>query len=116
MKLPNLNRRISIQSQSTTQLASGQPVQTWSTIYCCWASVDLQQSQLIYSTDQFVEKVTHRITIRWTKSQVIQPDMRIQYVEPGTGVTHTYNIEALLNPGQANVWLIALCYELDGVE
>jgi len=116
MQAGALNRRIAIQTQTTQQDAFGQPVQTWLTVYSCWASVDIQASQLLYSTAEFVEKVTHRITMRWTKSQVIAPNMRIQYTDPATQVTHTYSIEALLNPQQQNRTLVALCYELDGNE
>jgi SPP1 family predicted phage head-tail adaptor len=116
MTTPNLNRRISIQSQTTTQDAFGQEQQTWTTVYSCWAEIDVQQSQLIYNTAEFVSKVTHRIAIRWTSSQTFAPNMRIQFVESYTNVTHTYNIEAILNPKQANFWLTFLCYELNGAE
>jgi SPP1 family predicted phage head-tail adaptor len=110
------NRRISIQSQATSQDATGQEQQTWGTVYSCWANIDVQQSQLIYSTAEFVSKVTHRITIRWTSSIVLKPNMRIVYTEPTTSVVHTYEIEALINPQQGNVWLTILCYELNANE
>jgi SPP1 family predicted phage head-tail adaptor len=113
---PNLNRRIAIQQQTTTQDAYGQPQSTWNTVYCCWAEIDVQQSQLIYSTAEFVSKVTHRITMRWTPTPVIQPNMQIVFVEPYTNVTHTYNIEAILNPKQANFWMTILAYELNSSE
>lgn len=116
MKIPNLNRRIAIQSQTTMQDSFGQEQQTWNTAYECWAALDIQASQLLYSTEEFVSKATHRITIRWTKSQVFAPNMRIAYVETATGITHTYNIEAILNPKQANVLLVFLCYELNASE
>jgi SPP1 family predicted phage head-tail adaptor len=111
-----LNRRIVIQQQTTAQAADGSELQVWTPFYTCWANVDVQRSQLINATSEFVSKVTHRITMRWTSSVVIQPNMRIVYVEPTTGVTHTYNIEALLNEAQGNVSLVALCYELNAVE
>jgi SPP1 family predicted phage head-tail adaptor len=116
MALSGLNRRIQIQSQSTTQDSLGQQLQTWTTIYTCWASIDIQQSQLIYATAEFISKVTHRITFRWTSSVVIQPQMRILYTEATTSVTHIYNIEALLNTKQRNRELVAICYELDASE
>ena len=116
MALSRLNRRVQIQQQSTAQDALGQPQQTWSTVYTCWASIDVQQSQLIYSTAEFVEKVTWRITMRWTSSVVIAPQMRIVYTEATTAVTHVFNIEALLNTKQQNRELVVLCYELDGEE
>lgn len=113
---PTLNRRIIVQQQSTAQDGFGQPQQTWNQVYACWAEIDVQGSQLIYATSEFIEKTTHRITIRWTKSIVFQPNMRIVSTEPATGVTHTYNIEGILNPKQANHWLIFLCYEINGAE
>jgi len=116
MLTPNLNRRIQIQSQTTGQDAFGQPLSAWATIYTCWAEIDMQQSQLIYATAEFISKTTHRITIRWTKSVVIAPNMRISYTEPATNVTHTYTIEGFLNPKQSNFWIVCPCYELDGSE
>ena len=116
MNAGKLNRRVQIQQQTSTQDDFGQPLTQWTTVYTAWASVDVQNSQLIYSTAEFVSKVTHRITMRWTRSIIIQPNMRIVYTEPATQVMHTYNIEALLNTKQANVELVALCYELDGAE
>lgn len=116
MDAGQLNRRIQIQQQSSVQDECGAPLATWKTIYTCWANVDVQRSQLQYETAEFIAKTTHRITFRWTKSVVIQPNMRIVYTEPSTGVTHTYNIEGLLNQNQGNVWLTALCYELNGSE
>lgn len=114
MQAGRLNRRIQIQSQTTTQDEFGQPRQEWSTAYSCWASIDVQASQLLYSTAEFVSKVTHRITCRWTSSVVIAANQRIVYTE--AGVAHTYTIEAVLNDKQANKQIIMLCYELNGQE
>jgi SPP1 family predicted phage head-tail adaptor len=113
---PTLNRIISIQDQNTTQDAFGQLQKTWTTVYHCWAEIDVQQSQLIYATAEFISKTTYRITIRWTSSVVFAPNMRIVYVDSATSVTHLYNIEAIINPKQGNFWLTFLAYELDGAE
>jgi SPP1 family predicted phage head-tail adaptor len=114
MAIGPFNRRIAIQTQTQSQDAVGQPHSTWTTQYTCWASIDIQQSQLLYSTAEFVGKVTYRITIRWTSSFVVKPNMRLVYTEQTTGVTHTYNVEAVINPQAGNVWVTILCYELDG--
>jgi len=106
------NRRISIQTQTTAQDEFGQPQQTWTTAYSCWASVDVQQSALVYQTAEFLAKVTHRITIRWTSSFIVQPNMRVVYTEPTTNIAHTYNVETVLNPQQGNVFVTILAYEL----
>jgi len=107
------NRRIAIQSQTTSQDAAGQEFQTWTLLYSCWASIDIQNSQLQYETSEFISKVTHRITFRWTSSVVIEPNMRIVYTEQSTGVVHTYNIETVMNQMQANKTIMVLCYETD---
>jgi SPP1 family predicted phage head-tail adaptor len=111
-----LNRTIQIQQRSSSTDEFGQPIQAWTTIRTCRASIDIQASALIYETATFVSKATHRITMRWSSCPIIMPDMRIIYSEPSTGIVHTYNIETLLNTKQANVELVALCYELDGAE
>lgn len=116
MQAGKLNRRVQLQQQTTGQDDAGQLQTTWNTVYTCWSKIDIQASQLLYSTAEFVEKVTHRITVRWTSSQIFQPNMRLVYIENTTGVTHTYNIEAFDNTRQGNRELVCLCYELDGAE
>jgi head-tail adaptor len=114
-----LNRRIQIQSQSATVAldAFQQPTPAaWETIYSCWASIDIQASQLLYSTAEFLSKVTFRITMRWTSSVVISAKDRIVYTEPTTGVVHTYEVIAPLNTKAGNRELVLLCYELGGSE
>ncbi len=112
----SLNRLIQIQQQTTTQDSYGQRQQTWNAVYQCWALIDIQASALIYNTAEFVSKVTHRITTRWTPSQVIEPNMRVLYTDPYKNVVHTYNIEAVLNPQEKNQFITLLCYELNGAE
>ncbi len=112
------NRRIQIQAQGTSELdAFQQPLPAaWTTIYSCWASIDIQGSQLLYSTAELMDKVAHRITILWTSSVVITAKQRILYTEPTTNVLHTYEIEAVLNDRQANKQLILMAYELEAAE
>lgn len=112
MQAGKLNRRIQVQQQTTTQDAAGQERQSWTTVYTCWANIDVQRSQLVYTTAEFASKSIVRITMRWTSSIVIAANMRIIYTEPTTGVTHTYNVETPLNTAQGNRELIVLCYEL----
>jgi SPP1 family predicted phage head-tail adaptor len=116
MDAGKLNRRISIQTQSTSPDSFGQPVQAWTNSYTCWASIDIQASQLIYSTAEFIAKTTHRITCRWTSSFVFKPNQRIVYTEATTGIVHTYEIQAVINDKQGNVSVTLMCYELDGAE
>ena len=118
MEIGKLNRRIKIQSEGTGELdAFRQPgPAAWSTIYECWASIDIQGSQLVYSTAEFMSKVAHRITIRYTSTVIFSAKQRIVYTEPTTGVVHTYEIEAVLNTNQSNRELIFMCFELEAAE
>ena len=118
MDAGKLNRRIQIQAQTPgEQDAFGQPTAaSWATIYTCWANIAIQTSQLIYATAEFVSKETHRITIRWTSSVIVSPNMRILYTENTTGVTKTMEIQSVLNPDQRNEWMILLAYELNAQE
>jgi SPP1 family predicted phage head-tail adaptor len=111
-----LNRRISIQQQASVQDAAGQPLQSWTEVYKCWANVDVQRSQLLYETAEFVGKNTLRITIRFTRAIVFNRGDRIQYTEAATNNTHTYEIQSILNPLQGNQWIVFLAYELDPQE
>jgi SPP1 family predicted phage head-tail adaptor len=116
MQAGKLNRRIQIQTQSATKDAAGGVIQDWSLLYECWASIDIQGSQLVYSTAEFMSKVTYRITLRWTSSVIISAKQRIVYTEPTTGIVHTYEIIAPLNTKAGNRELVLLCYELAGQE
>jgi head-tail adaptor len=119
LQLPagSLRYAIQIQQQTATQDSLGQPLAAWSTFYSCRAAIDIQNSQLIYSTAEFMSKVTYRITMRWPGAEIIlQPTMRIVYVEPATGITHVYEIQALINVQMRNRVLVCLAYELDGLQ
>jgi SPP1 family predicted phage head-tail adaptor len=111
-----LNLRVVIQQQETTQDAFGQPIKTWVPLATVWAAIAVQESGLQYQTATFTSKVTHRITMRWTSTLIIKPSMRFVYTEPSTGVVHTYSVEGLENPDQRNRTLSIRCYELDGNE
>ena len=119
MQTGKLNRRIQIQAQSaTTDLdAFQQPTAaSWQTIYNCWASIDVQGSQLLYSTAEFISQTTYRITLRWTSSVIFSAQQRVIYTEPTTGVTHTYEIKAVVNDKAANRQVMLLAYEISGQE
>jgi head-tail adaptor len=119
MQAGKLNRRIQIQSQSTTAEldAFQQPTPaSWQTVYACWASVDIQASQLLYSTSEFIGETTYRITLRWASSVIFTPAQRVLYTEPTTGVLHVYEIKTVMNDRQANKQITLLAYEISGQE
>jgi SPP1 family predicted phage head-tail adaptor len=113
MQSGRLNRRIEIQAPATGQDSFGQPLTTWTTILRTWAALDIQNSALIYSTAEFMSKVTYRITIRWQPNIVIAPNQRVVSID-AIGTKHTYEIQAVLNDKAANKQITLMCYELDG--
>jgi SPP1 family predicted phage head-tail adaptor len=111
----SLNRRIQIQTLTSTASADG-PTSVWATAYQCWASIAVQNSQLVYSTAEFISDTTYRITLRWTSSFVFTPMQRVVYTEASTGVVHTYVIKAVVNDKAANKQIMLLCHEMGGTE
>jgi SPP1 family predicted phage head-tail adaptor len=111
-----LNRRVQVQQQSTTQDAFGQESQSWTTVYTAWASIEALNGELLYASGEFVSELISRITMRWTSSIVIVPNMHLVYTEATTGVVHTYVVKSLTNVQQRNRILIILCYELNANE
>ncbi len=108
-----LNRRVQVQTQSSVADGFGQPQVTWTTVMTVWASIDVQGSQLLYNTAEFMSKTVVRIMVRWTSSFVYEPNMRLVYTEATTGVVHVYNIESVTNVKQANRDVMLLVYEQD---
>lgn len=115
MQAGNLNRRVQIQQQAATQDAFGQPQQTWTTIATVWAIIDIQRGALLYETSEFISQVVYRITMRYSRSLVLKPNMRLVYVDAASSVTHTYEIQALWDDNAAHRQISALAYEIDGV-
>lgn len=110
------NRRIDIQYQTVEQDEFGQPLSTWTSAYKCWASISIKNGKLIYSTAEFMDKITHIITIKWPFSIVIAASQRVVFYDYTTKVKHVYEIEAVMNTNQANKELVLFAYELGGKE
>jgi head-tail adaptor len=108
-----MNKPVAIQSQAATQDAFGQELQTWTTIFACFASIDVQRSALIYSTAEFVSKVVYRIETWWPPGIIIAANQRVLYVDANK-TTHTFEIQSVLNDKMDSRKLIILAYELDG--
>jgi SPP1 family predicted phage head-tail adaptor len=109
-----LNRRISILQQSSKQDAFGQPVTSWKPVLTTRAAIEIQNSQLLYSTAEFMAKATYRITVRYNPYFKISAANRISYTDR-TG-THSYEVISALNTNQADRQLVLMCYSLGDAE
>ncbi len=65
IKAGKLNRRIELQSKSTTYDAMGQPVLAWATDYTVSASVKPLSSREAYFAKAVRPETTHRIIMRY---------------------------------------------------
>lgn len=89
MRAGSLNTRITIQQQSTTQDALGQPVNTWTDVANAWA--DVKQVSGLSAIKAGADVSTTRASIRIRRNATVTAHMRVV-----VGLT-AYNIEAVLD-------------------
>ena len=106
-----LRHAVQIQQQVTTQSASGEPQQSWTTILATQASIRTASSREVYRASQFTGQVSHVITIRW----------------PGSGVSilggqqllfggRVFKLQTVENVQERNRVLLLHCLEINGVQ
>lgn len=122
-----MNRRITIQSNTgmsgsgssgcpLTTDEFGQAVDVWTPVYECWAAMNFTTGKQVFNSAEFVTRTAYNIEARWNPQFTFSPNQRVVYVEKSSGVTHTYTIESISNPNQANKTVALLVYELDASE
>jgi SPP1 family predicted phage head-tail adaptor len=88
MRAGTLNRRVTLQQQSTTSDAYGQRLLEWSDVATVWANIRTINGKEYATSGQEVSGVTTSIRIRYRSG--INAGMRVLY---GTTI---YNIKAVL--------------------
>lgn len=106
MNAGQLDRRIVIQSQATSQDAYGQEQQTWTDVFTCWASIHAATSREVYAAAGFVTQLSHVVTIRYTSTSITSA-MRVLYG------TRTFQVQAVVDPDESRVLLNLYCLERD---
>lgn len=96
------NKRIKLQSLTTTQDAAGEPVSAWADFADVWASINDVSGNEYISSAAVQNTVTTKVCIR-ARTGVV-PSMRILY-----GVK-TYQIEAVLEHDERS--LLLMCSKL----
>lgn len=109
-----LNRFIEVQTQSANQDQVGQLINSWTTVYQCFASIDIQGGALLYSPTQFIENVMYRITVRYDPAFTIVPTMRIRWVDRWKNICHVYQVKAIWNDKSDYKQVTILAHEIDG--
>lgn len=99
----------------------GQPQQIWPTVLTCKGAIDdamfeVKASGREFYTDGLIAaRVTHIITIRWSKLTQIIPGMRAYFVDQrySPPAIHTYQILYLENAEGKDVLLRLGCVEIN---
>jgi len=101
-----LRHRIYIVRPNLTQDAAGgsQPDDD-SILATVWASVEALTGRELFSAQQLVSEVTHKITIRWLDG--IKSSMNVWFDG------RQFQIQAIQNPDERHKLLILLCVERD---
>lgn len=100
MRAGALDRRVVIQSATTAQDASGQPIETWSTFATVWAErKDLRGSER-FASEQELALRTATFRIRWLSG--LHEEMRV--VDAGT----TYDLVGIADDRRQG-WMELAC-------
>ena len=102
----DLRRRVTIEQQTTTQDAAGQQQTSWTPLRSCWANIRNASSKDVYAAAGFVCELSLFITVRYT-AQPISSAMRVSYG------SRTFQVQAVVDPDEANVVLQLMCLERD---
>lgn len=102
-----LNYRITLQSRSTSQDASGGQILTWTDVAPVWANIDPLSGRELLAAQAVQSTMSHRITIRYQK-QFADPKlmamMRATMVKDG--VTRYFNIHAARDINEMRHYII----------
>lgn len=102
-----LRQWISIVAPSTSQdLMGGTQIGGGAILANCWASIETLSGRDALAAQQFVELVTHKVTIRYLPGVAAR-----QVVQFGS---RQFQIMAVLNPDEQTKKLILLCIEVNG--
>jgi len=100
-----LNKRITIQTRTSTQDASGQPLETWTTFATVSANIKPLVGRDYLAAKEMVGEISHDLTIRYLSG--VLPNMRVKY-----GDRYFQIVGPALNPEERNVWLYLKCREV----
>ena len=74
------------------------------------AAVEFVSDKMVYSAQQYVSQVTHRVTIRWMAG--ITAKQQVVYKDP-EGRQRVLQVQGVGNPDERNRMLILNCLERD---
>jgi len=112
----SLRHQIAIGARSSSQDASGQPLNTWPVYLTTRASIQQLSGQQLYQGEEFTSAKQVRAILRWpgrglpapAVNGVVNVGDRIFYLN------HVYEIQIADNVQERNRKLVLTCVEIDG--
>lgn len=108
LRAGQLNRRITLQRQSTVQDSFGGPVRTWLNVATVWADIQPLTGRELESAQRMASEISHQITVRY---QVSLTDTRVVSGYRALYKARSFNIHAALNEDESNVLITLLASE-----
>ncbi len=107
-----LRHVVQILNLATQQDAFGGPVTADAKVFATLrGSVEALAGKELYTAQQMVAEVTHKVTVRWYPG--IKAKMDVWFSTGSPVVTRQFQIMAVLNPDELNKLLILMCIERD---
>ena len=96
-----LNRRITLQSRSVSQDASGGQINTWADVATIWASIEPLSGRELMAAQAVQSAVSHQITIRY-QTQFADPKVMaaMRAILIKDSITRYFNIHASRDEGE----------------
>lgn len=103
-----MRSEVTIERPPAAQDAYGQPGGTWTLVWTTLAAIATQSTREVYQASQFVEQITHRITVRWPgASIVLVGGMRVVF---GSRI---FLVQTVENVQERNRVLHLMCLEIN---
>ena len=100
----NLDKKVSIQRQTTTTDSSGQPQDTWTTTSNPWVSIRPISGKEYFNASGERAQVSHEVVLR--HGPTVAPKDRIVYG------SRTFDIQSVLNLEERSRYLKLMCREI----
>lgn len=107
MRSGSLNRRITVQSYTTTVNAYGEPIKSWSTYAQRWAAVEPLLGREYWAAQQVVAENSVRFRMRHdATTSAITPKMRVSYD------SRTFDINSVINVKEQSKEIVLMTTEV----
>lgn len=103
MRIGELRKQISFQSEQMTADGAGGYALAWTTVLTAWAEIEPLHGDKRYVDGHLEAHATHKMILRYQSG--VTPDMRVTYG------SRTFKILSLLNQNERNQWLEVMVEE-----